>query len=80
VEFLGVVAETSYGCSYFLNLHKAASHAVLVYMPVGWLAEDIEKMSDEEAANFDFKQLKKILPHASSPVRGSKWIRYIPLK
>ncbi|KAI5448193.1 hypothetical protein KIW84_015567 [Lathyrus oleraceus] len=29
VEFLGVVADTSYGCSYFLNLHKAADHPVL---------------------------------------------------
>jgi polyamine oxidase len=52
-----VAAETSYGCSYFLNLHKAASHPVLVYMPVGRLAEDIEKMSDEAAANFAFTQL-----------------------
>jgi polyamine oxidase len=68
VEFLGVVAETSYGCSYFLNLHKAAGHPVLVYMPAGRLAKDIEKMSDEAAANFAFTQLKKILPDASSPV------------
>lgn len=68
VEFLGVVADTSYGCSYFLNLHKAASHPVLVYMPSGRLAKDIEKMSDEAAANFAFTQLKKILPEASSPV------------
>ena len=68
VEFLGVVAETSYGCSYFLNLHKAAGHPVLVYMPAGQLAKDIEKMSDEAAANFAFTQLKKILPDASSPV------------
>lgn len=35
VEFLGVVAQTSYGCSYFLNLHKATGHPVLVYMPAG---------------------------------------------
>lgn len=68
VEFLGVVADTSYGCSYFLNLHKAAGHPVLVYMPAGRLAKDIEKMSDEAAANFAFTQLKKILPDASSPV------------
>ena len=68
VEFLGVVAETSYGCSYFLNLHKATSHSVLVYMPAGQLAKDIEKMSDEAAANFAFMQLKKILPEASNPV------------
>jgi polyamine oxidase len=68
VEFLGVVAETSYGCSYFLNLHKATGHPVLVYMPAGKLARDIEKMSDEAAANFAFTQLKKILPDASAPV------------
>lgn len=69
VEFLGVVAETSYGCSYFLNLHKATGHAVLVYMPAGQLAKDIERMSDEAAANFAFIQLKKILPDAFDPIQ-----------
>lgn len=69
VEFLGVVASTPYGCSYFLNLHKATGHPVLVYMPAGRLAHDIEKMSDEAAANFAFLQLKRILPGASEPVR-----------
>lgn len=69
VEFLGVVAETSYKCSYFLNLHKATGHRVLVYMPSGQLARDIEKMSDEAAANFAFTQLKKILPNASEPMQ-----------
>ncbi|KAJ4728963.1 Polyamine oxidase [Melia azedarach] len=69
VEFLGVVADTSYGCSYFLNLHKATGHSVLVYMPAGQLARDIEKMSDEAAANFAFMQLKKILPDASAPIQ-----------
>ncbi|KAF7833393.1 putative polyamine oxidase 2 [Senna tora] len=75
VEFLGVVAETSYECSYFLNLHKAAGHPVLVYMPAGRLAKDIEKLSDEAAANFAFTQLKKILPEASSPIQYlvSRW-------
>ncbi|XP_044492295.1 polyamine oxidase 2-like [Mangifera indica] len=68
VEFLGVVAETSYGCSYFLNLHKATGHPVLVYMPAGQLAKEIEKMSDEAAANFAIMQLKKILPGASAPI------------
>lgn len=68
VEFLGVVAETSYECSYFLNLHKATGHSVLVYMPAGKLAREIEKMSDETAANFAFTQLKRILPNASEPV------------
>ncbi|CAO2812850.1 unnamed protein product [Amaranthus hypochondriacus] len=69
VEFLGVVAETSYGCSYFLNLHKATGHRVLVYMPAGKLAKDIEKMSDEAAVAFAFKQLKTILPDASPPIQ-----------
>ncbi|KAF8413543.1 hypothetical protein HHK36_001534 [Tetracentron sinense] len=69
VEFLGVVASSSYECSYFLNLHKATGHPVLVYMPAGLLAQDIEKMSDEAAANFAFLQLKKILPDASKPIQ-----------
>uniref|UniRef100_A0A0D6QVW7 Amine oxidase domain-containing protein n=1 Tax=Araucaria cunninghamii TaxID=56994 RepID=A0A0D6QVW7_ARACU len=75
VEFLGVVAPTSYGCSYFLNLHKATGHAVLVYMPAGSLANDIEKMSDEAAASFAVLQLKRILPHALEPVKWlvSRW-------
>ncbi|KAK6917996.1 Amine oxidase [Dillenia turbinata] len=68
VEFLGLVAEASYGCSYFLNLHKATGHSVLVYMPAGQLARDLEKMSDQTAANFAFMQLKKILPDASAPI------------
>ncbi|XP_077243793.1 polyamine oxidase 2-like [Tasmannia lanceolata] len=69
VEFLGVVASTTYECSYFLNLHKATGHPVLVYMPAGRLAHDIEKMSDEAAANFAFLQLKRILPDASEPIQ-----------
>ncbi|KAF3560178.1 hypothetical protein F2Q69_00010567 [Brassica cretica] len=75
VEFLGVVAETSYGCSYFLNLHKATGHPVLVYMPAGQLAKDIEKMSDEAAANFAVLQLQRILPDALPPVQClvSRW-------
>lgn len=68
VEFLGVVSSTTYGCSYFLNLHKATGHPVLVYMPAGRLACDIEKMSDEAAAQFAFSQLKKILPNAAEPI------------
>uniref|UniRef100_A0A453CZS0 Amine oxidase domain-containing protein n=1 Tax=Aegilops tauschii subsp. strangulata TaxID=200361 RepID=A0A453CZS0_AEGTS len=74
VEFLGVVSSTTYGCSYFLNLHKATGHAVLVYMPAGRLACDIEKMSDEAAAQFAFSQLKKILPNAAEPVSISTHI------
>ncbi|XP_024016858.1 probable polyamine oxidase 2 isoform X2 [Eutrema salsugineum] len=75
VEFLGVVAETSYGCSYFLNLHKATGHPVLVYMPAGQLAKDIEKMSDEAAANLAVLQLQRILPDALPPVQYlvSRW-------
>lgn len=68
VEFLGVVADSSYECSYFLNLHKATGHSVLVYMPAGQLACDLQKLSDEEAANFAFTQLKRILPNACAPV------------
>lgn len=68
VEFLGVVAETSSECSYFLNLHKATGHQVLVYMPAGQLARSIEKLSDEEAADYAFTQLRRILPNASAPV------------
>ncbi|OMO68085.1 Flavin amine oxidase [Corchorus olitorius] len=75
VEFLGVVADTTYECSYFLNLHKATGHSVLVYMPAGQLAKDVEKMSDEAAADFAFMQLRKILPEASAPIQYlvSRW-------
>ncbi|KAK1408785.1 hypothetical protein QVD17_40829 [Tagetes erecta] len=75
VEFLGVVAETSYGCSYFLNLHKSMGHAVLVYMPAGHLAKKIEKMSNEAATTFAFNQLKNIFPDASYPIQYlvSRW-------
>jgi polyamine oxidase len=68
VEFLGIVAPTICDCSYFLNLHKATGHPVLVYMPAGRLADEIEKMSDAEAVNFAVLQLKRILPHVSQPV------------
>ncbi|XP_068656831.1 polyamine oxidase 2-like isoform X2 [Aristolochia californica] len=77
VEFLGVVASTSYACSYFLNLHKATGHPVLIYMPAGQLAHDIEKMSDKAAANFAFLQLKQILPDASEPVCTCAQIQYL---
>ncbi|XP_076906181.1 polyamine oxidase 2-like [Bidens hawaiensis] len=69
VEFLGMVADTPYGCSYFVNLHKATGHAALVYMSAGQLAKDTEKMSDEAAAGLAFIQLKKIVPHASDPIQ-----------
>ncbi|KAL4186280.1 hypothetical protein AMTRI_Chr09g33070 [Amborella trichopoda] len=75
VEVLGVVGPTPSGCTYFLNLHKATGHPVLVYMPSGRLAHDIEKMSDQAAANFAMTQLKRILPDAIEPVQYlvSRW-------
>ncbi|KAH0718179.1 hypothetical protein KY285_014210 [Solanum tuberosum] len=69
VELLGVVAPTSYACGYFLNLHKATGHLVLVYMAAGRLACDLEKLSDESAAEFAMLQLKKMFPDASKPVQ-----------
>ncbi|XP_031475395.1 polyamine oxidase 5-like [Nymphaea colorata] len=75
VEFLGLVAGTSYDCSYFLNLHKATGHPVLVCMMAGRCAIDLEKLSDEEAVNFAMEQLKKMMPAAASPVKYlvSRW-------
>ncbi|CAN6455277.1 unnamed protein product [Victoria cruziana] len=69
VEFLGVVAPSTYECGYFLNLHKATGYPVLVYMPAGRLADDIEKLSDEAAASFAFSQLKRIFPDATDPIQ-----------
>ncbi|XP_022857032.1 probable polyamine oxidase 4 isoform X1 [Olea europaea var. sylvestris] len=69
VEYLGVVAPTSYYCGYFLNLHKATGHPVLVYMAAGALAYDLEKLSDEAAANFVMLQLKRMFPDASEPAQ-----------
>lgn len=69
VELLGVAAPTSYACGYFLNLHKATGNPVLVYMAAGRFAYDLEKLSDEEAANFVMLQLKKMFPDATEPVQ-----------
>ncbi|KAL6959702.1 putative polyamine oxidase 4 [Sarracenia purpurea var. burkii] len=69
VELLGIVAPNSYGCGYFLNLHKATGHPVLVYMAAGRFAYDLEKLSDESAVNFVMMQLKKMFPHATEPVQ-----------
>ncbi|KAL0682579.1 hypothetical protein Bca4012_049426 [Brassica carinata] len=69
VEFLGMVAPTSYSCGYFLNLHKATGHPVLVYMAAGNLAKDLEKLSDEATANFVMLQLKKMFPDAPDPAQ-----------
>ncbi|KAK1576441.1 hypothetical protein Q3G72_013866 [Acer saccharum] len=75
VELLGIVAPTSYACGYFLNLHKATGHPVLVYMAAGRFAYDLEKLSDESAANFAMSQLKKMFPDATEPVQYlvSRW-------
>ncbi|OWM84952.1 hypothetical protein CDL15_Pgr027739 [Punica granatum] len=69
VELLGVVASTSYACGYFLNLHKATGHPVLVYMAAGRFAYDLEKLSDEAAKDFVLLQLKKMFPDATEPVQ-----------
>lgn len=68
VEVLGMVAQTSYSCGYFLNLHKATGNPVLVYMAAGRFAYDIEKLSDEEVVNLVMCQLRKMLPEAAQPV------------
>lgn len=75
VELLGIVAPTSYACGYFLNLHKATGHPVLVYMAAGRFAYDLEKLSDDSAANFVMFQLKKMFPDAVEPVQYlvSRW-------
>lgn len=68
VELLGMVAPNSFACGYFLNLHKAIGHPVLVYMIAGRCAYDLEKLSDEAAVNFVMLQLKKMFPNATEPV------------
>lgn len=75
VEVLGIVAPTSYACGYFLNLHKATGHPVLVFMAAGNFAHDIEKLSDEAAVRFVMLQLKKMLPDATEPIQYlmSRW-------
>ncbi|XP_047068621.1 polyamine oxidase 5-like [Lolium rigidum] len=75
VEVLGRVAQTSNACGYFLNLHKATGHPVLVCMVAGRFAYEMEKLSDEESVNFVMSQLKKMLPCATEPVQYlvSRW-------
>lgn len=75
VELIGIVAPTSYACGYFLNLHKATGHQVLVYMAAGRLAYDVEKLSDREAVDFVMRQLKKMFPEAPEPAQYlvSRW-------
>lgn len=72
VELLGIAAPTSYACGYFLNLHKATGHPVLVYMAAGRFAYDLEKLSDEATAEFVMLQLEKMFPDAIKPVSLSK--------
>ncbi|KAH7850304.1 hypothetical protein Vadar_030720 [Vaccinium darrowii] len=75
VEYLGIAAPTSCACGYFLNLHKATGHPVLVYMAAGRFAYDLEKLSDEAAANFVMLQIRKMFPQATEPVQHlvSRW-------
>ncbi|KAL3525102.1 hypothetical protein ACH5RR_013474 [Cinchona calisaya] len=75
VELLGIAAPTSYACGYFLNLHKATGNPVLVYMAAGRFAYELEKLSDEAAADFVMLQLKKMFPDATTPVHYlvSRW-------
>ncbi|XP_041002484.1 probable polyamine oxidase 4 isoform X2 [Juglans microcarpa x Juglans regia] len=75
VELLGIVAPSCYACGYFLNLNKATGHPVLVYMAAGRFAYDLEKLSDESAANFAMSQLKKMFPNATEPIQYlvSRW-------
>ncbi|GAB4836127.1 hypothetical protein Ancab_001043 [Ancistrocladus abbreviatus] len=74
-ELLGIVAPTSFACGYFLNLHKAIGHPILVYMIAGRSADALEKLSDEAAVNFVMLQLKKMFPTATNPVQYliSRW-------
>ncbi|KAL6223413.1 hypothetical protein ACLB2K_006800 [Fragaria x ananassa] len=69
VELLGVVAPSSYGCAYFLNLHKTTGQPVLVYMCAGRFAYDLEQEDDVKAVEFVTEQLKKMLPEATDPVQ-----------
>ncbi|KAJ8532035.1 hypothetical protein K7X08_011958 [Anisodus acutangulus] len=54
---------------------KEAAINELVYMPAGQLARDIEKLSDEDAAYFAYKQLQRILLNATTPIQHlvSRW-------
>lgn len=69
VELLGVAASSSDACGYFLNLHKATGHPVLVFMVAGMCAHYLEHLSDESAAGFVMSLLKKMFPHATKPVK-----------
>lgn len=71
MELFGVVASSSHACGYFLNLHKATGHPVLVFMAAGDSAYYLERLSDESAASFVMSLLKKMFPHATKPV---SWI------
>ncbi|GBG93018.1 hypothetical protein CBR_g58179, partial [Chara braunii] len=64
VEFLGIVAPTPYECSYFLNWHKATGNPVLVFMPAGSLANDLEMLPDEKVVEFVMSKLRCMFPKA----------------
>ena len=57
-----------------LCLHVILNSGVIC---AGSLANDIEELSNETAANFAIRQLKRILPDADEPVRTSesRWIQ-----
>ncbi|KAI3430073.1 Amino_oxidase domain-containing protein [Psidium guajava] len=69
MELFGVVASSSHACGYFLNLHKATGHPVLVFMAAGRSACYLERLSDESAASFVMSLLKKMFPLATKPVK-----------
>ncbi|GFS35311.1 polyamine oxidase 4 [Actinidia rufa] len=74
-EWKALFAPSSYACGYFLNLHKATGHPVLIYMAAGRFAYDLENLSDESAVDFVMVQLRKMFPHAPEPVQYlvSRW-------
>jgi len=75
VEFLGIVAETSDSCGYFLNLHKATGNPVLIFMASGSFAWDLEKLSNVEVVKLMMLHLKKMFPNATDPIQYivSRW-------
>ncbi|XVE99699.1 hypothetical protein REPUB_Repub03eG0222900 [Reevesia pubescens] len=75
VGFFRAVADTTSDCSYFLNFNETTSHSVIVYMPTGQLARDIEKIYDEAAMDFTFMLFRQILPKASALIQYliSRW-------
>ncbi|KAM3298734.1 hypothetical protein ACQJBY_040288 [Aegilops geniculata] len=75
VQVLGMVGPTPKTCGYFLNLHKATGHPVLVFMAAGRFAQDVEKLSDKEAVELVMCHLRKMIPDATEPNKYlvSRW-------